>query len=83
LQKEAPTTPRSGWWREDVTCGTDGDSDDSHRDLTILTVGQLIELGIPRPEWLRKPNLGPKAVDAIFYVFDQVVRPDAVAWLGA
>jgi hypothetical protein len=31
-------------------------------------VGQLIELGIPRPEWLREPNLGSKAVDAIFYV---------------
>jgi hypothetical protein len=51
--------------------------------LTILTVGQLIELSIPRPEWLRDPNLGRKAVDGIFYVFDDVARPDAVGWIGA
>jgi hypothetical protein len=33
--------------------------------------------------WLHEPNLGPKAVDAIFYVFDHVARPDAVGWIGA
>jgi hypothetical protein len=60
-----------------------GGGDGRHRDLTILTVGQLIELNIPRPEWLREPNLGHKAVDAIFYVFDHVTRPDTVAWIGA
>jgi hypothetical protein len=54
-----------------------------HRDLTMLTVGQLIDLNIPRPEWLREPNLGRRAVDAIFYVFDHVTRPDAVGWIGA
>jgi hypothetical protein len=37
-------------------------SDGRHRDLTVLTVGKLIELGIPRPEWLREPNLGRKAL---------------------
>ena len=58
-------------------------SDGGHRDLTVLTVGQLIELGIPHPEWLREPNLGRKAVDGIFYVFDHVARPDAVGWIGA
>jgi hypothetical protein len=30
-----------------------------------------------------QPNLGRKAVDAIFYVFDRVARPDAVGWIGA
>ena len=58
-------------------------SDDRHRDLSVLTVGQLIELGIPRRERLREPNHGAKAVDAIFYVFDHVGRPDAVGWIGA
>jgi hypothetical protein len=57
--------------------------DGRQRDLTVLTVGQLIELGIPRPEWLREPNLGRKTVDAIFYVFDRVARPDAVGWIEA
>jgi hypothetical protein len=36
--------------------------DDSHRNLAALTVGQLIDLSIPRPEWLPEPNLGRKAV---------------------
>ena len=58
-------------------------SDGRHRDLTVLTVGQLVEFGIPRPEWLREGNLGRKSVDAIFYVFDHVTRPDAIAWIGA
>ena len=57
--------------------------DGRHRDLTALTVGQLIELGIPRPEWLREPNLVRKAVDVIFDVFDHVTRPDAVGWIRA
>jgi hypothetical protein len=52
-------------------------------DLTVLTVGKPIELSIPRPEWLPEANLGRKSVDAIFYVFDHVTRPDAVAWIGA
>ena len=34
--------------------------DGRHRDLTTLTVGQLIDLKIPRGEWLREPNLGRK-----------------------
>jgi hypothetical protein len=48
------------------------------RDLTALTVGQLIELGIPREQWMGEPRLGRKSVDAIFQVFDHVVRTDTV-----
>jgi hypothetical protein len=70
-------------WSPHSICGTGGGYDGSHRDLTMMTVGQPIELGIPRPEWLREPNLGRKAVDAIFYVFDHVTQPDAVGWIGA